>query len=91
MKEVLLTTLLTVLLIVSVLWRARDYFQALSTGEWGISQVALEEVRNSYAKDEITIEDVEVESEFWLSVEACEFYDKNQMCSSHYTRFYGGY
>lgn len=91
MKEVLITVSLTGLLTFSVLWRAQDWRQALSIAEQNISKDGLEEVRNLYAADEITIEEVEAESEFWLSVESCDLCDKRQMCSGHFERFYGGY
>lgn len=53
----------------------------------------IEEAKERYAQDEIDIDTFENEVEFWMRFggETCDLCRPDQMCASHYEKFYGGY
>lgn len=52
-----------------------------------LAKKGLQEARDEYAgrTDDGAMHDLEIEIEFWLRVDECEFCDK-QLCSAHYER-----
>lgn len=55
-----------------------------------LAQEGLDKAKTEYAnrEDEAAESDLEIEIEFWLSVDECSFCGDRQMCSTHYQRFY---
>ncbi len=52
-----------------------------------LAEKGLDEAREEFARreDDDAMHDLEIEAEFWLRVDACEFC-KDELCTTHYER-----
>lgn len=50
-----------------------------------VATKGMRELHERFAANQETLDDFEIECEFWLLVEACEFCDE-RLCSAHYER-----
>jgi hypothetical protein len=55
-----------------------------------LAQKGLEDARMEFANrtDDHALHDLEIEVEFWLRVDECEFCDDKQLCTIHYERLW---
>lgn len=53
-----------------------------------LTKKGLADARDEFARrtDDHALSDLEIEVEFWLRVDECEFCHGNQLCSIHYER-----